>query len=414
MFIKQEVTMKNWVKKIFGFGLASFLSDFSHEMTISLIPILVAQFIGAAQAPFFLGIISSVSDAFASFLRLISGYITDKMARKKPLIMLGYGISALFSTLVGFSTSIGQVLLCRMVSFTGSGLREPPRDALIATIIEPAEYGRAFGLQRAMDTFGSLVGPLVTSVCIGLFSLQSIFLLSCIPGFLAVAAIFFLTKDLHIAKKIQRSRFLWHEIRDEIKVLPRPFILFLLLLFIFEVGVFNKLLLLSRAQEMLVRESPLHTARLLLLLYALFNAVRACAELGIGLLSDYINRILLLALFGCGTFAVAAFLLIKPYATFGYCAAIFVLAGISAATTMTLKKACAADMLPAHIRGIGYGILQACEGFASLISSALIGFLWVRYSPIVGFSYAIVLSIAAMVFLCIFAMHNSYVKGYIK
>lgn len=401
--------MKSWIKKIFGFGLASFLSDFSHEMTISLVPILVAQFVGPTQAPFFLGIIASVSDAFASFLRLFAGYLTDRLSRKKPLIMIGYALSALFSTLVGFTHSVGGVLLYRMLSFTGSGLREPPRDALIATMIEPAEYGRAFGLQRAMDTLGSLIGPLVAFVCIGLFSMRAVFMLSFIPGLLAVVAIFFLTQDVYVPKRTQKKpSTLWHEIAS----LPRSFILFLGILFIFELGSFNKLLLLSRTQEMLSVGSSFSSAQWLLLLYALFNTVRACSELIIGLLSDYINRVLLLSFFGCGTLAGVALLLMAPHASFTYCACIFVLAGISAATTITLKKACAADMLPADIRGVGYGILQASEGFASLISSMLIGFLWVHYSPLVGFSYVMVLSIVAMILLFVFASAQKFFRGH--
>lgn len=393
--------MKSWIKKIFGFGVASFLSDFSHEMTISLVPILVAQFVGQEQAPFFLGVIASVSDAFASFLRLIAGYLTDRLSRKKPLIMIGYALSALFSTLVGFTHSVGGVLFCRMMSFTGSGLREPPRDALIATVIEPAEYGRAFGLQRAMDTLGSLIGPLVAFACIGFFSMPTVFVLSFIPGILAVVAIFFFTKDVYISKKSAKVSLSFSK---QLVRLPRSYLLFLGILFVFELGSFNKLLLLSRTQEMLPADSSLSSAQWLVLLYALFNTVRACSELVIGLLSDYINRILLLSLLGCGTLAGVAFLLISPHASFSYCAFIFVLAGISAAATMTLKKACAADMLPADIRGVGYGVLQASEGFASLISSALIGFLWVHYSPLVGFSYVMVLSLVAMVLLFVFAM----------
>lgn len=393
--------MKSWIKKIFGFGVASFLSDFSHEMTISLVPILVAQFVGQEQAPFFLGVIASLSDAFASFLRLIAGYLTDRLSRKKPLIMIGYALSAFFSTMVGFAHSVGGVLFCRIVSFTGSGLREPPRDALIATVIEPAEYGRAFGLQRAMDTLGSLIGPLVAFACIGFFSMRAVFVLSFIPGILAVVAIFFFTKDVYISKKSAKIPLSFSK---ELVRLPRSFLLFLGILFVFELGSFNKLLLLSRIKEMFPADSSLSSAQWLVLLYALFNTVRACSELVVGLLSDYINRILLLSLLGCGTLAGVAFLLISPHASFSYCAFIFVLAGISAAATMTLKKACAADMLPADIRGVGYGVLQASEGCASLISSALIGFLWVHYSPLVGFSYVMVLSLVAMVLLFVFAM----------
>lgn len=402
--------MKSWVKKIFGFGLASFLGDFSHEMTISLVPILVTQFVGAAQAPLFLGIISSISDAFASLLRLIAGFLTDRLSRKKPLIMIGYGISALFSTLVGFAHSIWGVLIYRMLSFTGSGLREPPRDALIATIIEPANYGRAFGLRNAMDTLGSLVGPLVAFLCIGIFSMRQVFILSFIPGILAVFAILLLTKDIAISKKTVRiSSTFWHDFL----LLPRPFVVLLIILFVFDLSCFNKLLLLSRAQEILSMDQDF-SAKWLVLLYAFFNITRTCSEFIIGLLSDYINRILLLAVLGCGTFAGVAFLLITPHASFTYCSFTFALAGVSAATILTLKKACAADMLPSDIRGLGYGTLQASEGFASLISSALIGFLWSHYSPRIGFSYVIVLSLTAMVLLLAFGIskrnHNDLQK----
>ena len=398
--------MKNWVKKIFGFGLASFFGDVSHEMTISLIPILVAQFVGVDKAPLFLGIISSACDAFASFLRLISGFLTDRLPRKKPLIMFGYGIAALFTTLTGFAHSIGEILLCRILSFTGSGLREPPRDALIATIIEPAEYGRAFGLRNAMDTLGALIGPLIAFMCIGIFSLHTIFALSFIPGIAAVFAILFLTQDIPVHKKSSRiSPTFW----QDFLLLPRPFIIFLIILFIFELSFFNKLLLLSRAQDMLATDGT-DSVKLLVLLYALFNITRACSEFTIGLISDYINRIILLAFLGCGTFAGVAFLLLKPHASFTYCAYIFALAGISAAAMLTLKKACAADMLPADIRGIGYGTLQATEGVASLISSALIGFLWTRYSTFAGCSYVIILSLIAMILLLIFGITKKHTK----
>lgn len=392
--------MKSWIKKVFGFGLASFFSDFSHEMTISLIPVLVAQFVGAAQAPFFLGIISSISDAFASFLRIISGFLSDRISRKKPLIMLGYGMSALFSTLVGFTHSVWGVLMYRMLSFTGSGLREPPRDALIATAIEPANYGRAFGLKSAMDTFGSLIGPLVTFMIVGMVSMRSIFVLSFFPGILAVFAILFLTKDASLPKtNVRISPTFW----NDFLLLPRQFVIFLIILFIFDLSVFNKLLLLSRAQEMLAVDQG-SVAKWLVLLYAFFNLTRACAEFLIGLLSDYINRIVLLAFLGCGILSGVGFLLITPHASLLYCILVFCLFGISTAAMTTLKKACAADMLPAEIRGFGYGTMQASEGFALLISSAMIGFLWTRYSSLLGFSYVIVLSLAAMVLLLTFGL----------
>lgn len=392
--------MKSWIKKIFGFGLASFFGDFNHEMTISLIPILVAQFVGPARAPLFLGFISSLSDACASLVRLISGFLTDRLPRKKPLIVIGYAITAVFSTMTGFANSIWTVFLCRVLSFSGSGLREPPRDAIIATIIEPAYYGRAFGLRSAMDTFGGLIGPLVAFVCLGFLSMRGIFVLSFVPGLLAVLAILFLTNDPVITKKHTRHpSALWQDFFS----LPPLFMLFLGILFIFDLSNFSKLLLLSRAQEVL-SANPGFSSSWLVILYAFFNITRALGELFIGLLSDYVNRIVLLSLVGCGMFVILAFLLIASKASFLYYLLIFGIAGISTSTVMTLKKACAADMLPPQIRGLGYGTLQASEGFASLISSAVIGFLWVHYAPLVGFSYAIVLSLTAMILLFIFGL----------
>jgi len=396
--------MKIWIKKVFGFGLASFFSDFSHEMTISFIPVVVGQFVGPAQIPFVLGIVASVSDAFASFLRLTAGFLSDRLERKKPLIMLGYAMSGLFSTLLGFAHSVPMLLIYRMLSFAGSGLREPPRDAAMATVIEPEYYGRAFGLQRAMDTLGSLVGPLVALACIGIVSVKGIFVLSFIPGILSVLAIFFFTKDVVLPKKTSKfSPTLWADFAQ----LPRAFIVLLAILFIFDLSCFNKLLLLSRTQEILpvTGSGSIGVAGWLVLLYAIFNFVRACSEFMIGLLSDYVNRILLLAVFGCGIFASVAFLLIPQHATFEQCILIFVLSGLSAAAATTLKKACAADMLPAEIRGLGFGVLQATEGFAALISSALIGFLWTAYSPLLGFSYVIVMSLIATVLLLGFAVY---------
>lgn len=389
--------MKPWIQKIIGFGLASFFSDFSHEMTVSLIPTLVAQFVGAAQAPFFLGIISSLTDAFAAFLRLFSGYLSDRISRKKPLIALGYALSAIFSTLVGFTHSIWTLLTCRIFSFTGSGLREPPRDALLTASVGPAYYGRAFGLKSAMDTLGALIGPLVGFVCAGYLSTQNIFLLSLIPGILSVAAIIFLTKDIAVpAKNLRVSTTMLQEVRQ----LPKPFILFLIIMFIFDLSCINKLLLLGRTQQII---SGSNIAQLLVLLYAVFNATRAGAEFFIGWISDYINRIALLALLGCSMLTVTAYLLITPHASLFYCISIFIIAAISTAAVTTLKKACAADMLPEDVRGLGFGVLQAAEGFAMLISSALIGFLWTHYSPLVGFGYVIILSFAAMILLLLFA-----------
>lgn len=392
--------MKIWIKKIFGFGLASFFSDFSHEMTISLIPILVVQFVGASLAPFYLGLIAGITETVASFLRIFSGFLTDRLLKKKPLIMIGYAMSALFSMLVGFAHSIWALMTYRTLSFIGSGLREPPRDALIAATINVAHYGRAFGLRNAMDTLGSLVGPLVTLLLMNFFSIYVVFLLSFIPGILAVVSIAFLTDEAVLQRRMPRElsiKRLWYDLA----LLPGPFLVLLSILFIFNLGWFNKLLLIARTQEIIVADKN-STATLLVVLYAIFNTVRALSEIVIGFISDYVSRILLLAIFGCGSFAVVAFLLTTPQASLHYCILLFAISGLSAATLLTLKKACAADMLPADIRGLGYGVLQATEGLTALVANIFIGFLWTYYSSTIVFVYVIITSLIAMILLFCF------------
>lgn len=391
--------MKSWVKKIAGFGIASFFSDVSHEMTVSLIPIIVAQFVQPSQVPFFLGIIASLTGAFASLLRLFSGYISDMISRKKPLITLGYAFSGIFSALTGFAHSLWQVLIYRMLSFTGSGLREPPRDALIAATIEPEYYGRAFGFKNAMDTAGSLVGPLIALALASTLSMRNIFLVSLIPGLLSVGAIIFLTKDIVLkrdTKSLQKRQLI-----TNLKLLPKSFLVFLAILFLFDLSCFDKLLMLARTKEILTVDSNA-IAQALILMYAFFNSSRAVSEFVFGLISDFVNRILLLAFFGCGLFAVTAAMFMPAHVTYTYCALIFILAGMSIAASTTLKKAYAADLLPAEIRGLGFGILQAAEGCAALISSTVIGLLWTIYSPLLAFSYVIVLSIVSAISLVAF------------
>ncbi len=387
--------MQKWIKKIFGFGLASFLCDFGHEMTISLIPAVVLQFVGADQVPFFLGILSSLCDACASFLRIFAGYVSDASPHRKLIIMFGYGLSAVCTTLIGFAQSLWSVTFYRILSFAGSGIREPARDAIIATIVEPKHYGRAFGLRNAMDTLGSLFGPLLTFILIGIISTQQIFVVSFIPGILAVFAILFFTKNVAVVRKHTAVPLHFWNAWSR---LPTSFLVLISILFIFDMSCFNKLLLLARAQEIIDIDTHCVT-KVLVLLYALFNLVRACSEFLIGFLSDYLNRIILLALLGCGTFAVASFLLMAHQASFVYCCGFFSLIAISAAVMHTLKKSCAADMLPAEIRGLGYGVLQASQGFAALFSSALIGYLWTQFSAVLAFSYVIVMSLSAMILL---------------
>lgn len=377
---------------VIGFSLASFFSDISYEMTTAALPRLMTELVGSSLAPQFLGFLTGFSDVIASFFKLLIGWLSDSINRRKPFIFLGYAIATVFLSLIGAARSAWAVIGYRTLAWTGKGFREPPRDALIATSTLPQFYGRAFGFQRAMDSLGAILGPLLMLVLIKLVSLRVIFFMALIPGTAAVLSIVFLTHD----KKIIQHKRLAPRLFVYLKELPRVFVLFIGVLFIFSIGFFNKILFLQRAQELLEPTyGSIRTTSLIVILYTLFNCVRAMSEYGSGFLSDHYSRKKLLAMLGFGLFGLMNIGFMTNASTISVLVLLFAIGGLSVATVTSLGKAYAADLLPAHVRGTGYGLMQAVEGISSLISNILVGFLWSYVSPTIAFTYVAIVSLVA-------------------
>jgi MFS family permease len=393
----KEKNDSSWLNKnILGAGLTSFFSDMSHEMTTAVLPVFLVNLVGGALAPQLLGIISGLSDASSSFVKTFSGWISDKIKKRKGLMMIGYAATGLFAGLTGFAASWWGVLMYRTFAWMGRGLREPPRDALIADSVSPKYYGRAFGFHRAMDTLGAIAGPLFVFFALARVGIHSIFIYSFIPGILAVFVVVLFTKEIPQKDNRTQSMGFW----KDIAALPKEFRLFLLIMFLFGIGNFNRTLLLLRMQEVLTPTAGLIMAgSLTILLYTLRNAVQAVADYIVGHLSDIFGRKVLLAFFGFFIFGVLSLGLAYPIPTLWFFVIIFILSGISAASYMALEKAYAADLLPSNLRGTGYGVLQTIDGIGDFISSFMVGFLWSVLSPSTGFLYAAVLSFGSAILL---------------
>jgi MFS family permease len=389
--IKDE--KQGWLNRnIAGMGLTSFFSDMSHEMTTAVLPTFITSLVGPAFAPQVLGIVSGFSDAIASFVKIFSGWVSDKMERRKKIVVLGYVVTGFFAGLTGFAASWGQVLAFRASAWLGRGLREPPRDALIADSVPPQSYGRAFGFHRAMDTLGAIAGPLLVFFTLSALGVKNIFLLSFVPGFLAVAAIIFLVREKPKMPGRQTFTALWSDIAS----LPKEFRYFLLAMFIFGIGNFNRTLLLLRTEQVLEPTSGLIIAgSLSILLYAFRNIIQAIADYLVGRLSDAIGRKIPLAFFGFFLFGIMSVGLIYPLANLWFFILLFAFSGVSAASYTALEKAYAADLLPAQLRGTGYGVLQTIDGVGDFISSFAVGFLWSVVSPAASFTYAALLGFLA-------------------
>jgi len=385
---------RKWLNRnVAAMGFTSLFSDASHEMTTAALPSFLTELVGAASAPQILGLITGLSDASSGFVKTFSGWLSDRLQRRKPLVVLGYLLTGLFVGIIGFARDWIETFVYRVLAWMGRGTREPPRDALLADSVDKRFYGHAFGFHRAMDTIGAILGPLLAFLLISWLGLRNVFFLSLIPGSLAVLIIAIGVKETARKPEAQKGLF-WH-----MKSLPKDFKVFLFIMFVFGIANFNRTLLLLRVQEVL---TPLNgiiiAASVSILLYTIRNIAQALADYGIGSLSDKLGRKSLLASFGFLLFGITSLGFV--YATDIYFFVfLFVLSGISAATYTALEKAYAADLLPSSIRGTGYGVLQTIDGVGDFISSFVVGTIWALISPELSFVYAALLSFVSTLLL---------------
>ncbi len=363
-------------------GLTSLFSDASHEMATALLPMLLAS-IGASPAA--LGAVEGLSDAAASAVKLLSGWYTDRIGRRKPAAVIGYAFTAVKAALY-WATTWPQVLLVRVVAWFGRGLRNPPRDAMLAGAVPPRYYGRAFGFHRAMDTSGAVLGPLLAAFFLTFVSFRRIFLISLIPGLLAVAAMAWGVREPSGVRRGQGYLF-WESARS----LPRSFRRFLLAVGIFGLGdIAHSLLILRTIQLLTPVWGATRAGATAILLYALHNAFYAAFSYPAGTLGDRLGKGTLLVL-GYGLFAVMAIGWAFAGPSLYQLVPLFLVAGLYLAIEDALEGAMTAELVPADIRGTGYGTLATVNGIGDLGASIIVGFLWARFSPAVGFSYAAVI-----------------------
>lgn len=369
----------SWLtKSILGIGLTSLLSDMGHEMTTAILPVFLATIGGTAAT---LGLIEGIADASSSFIKLWMGYYSDKIGKRKPIIVVGYVLTAI-KGLFAFTTNWYQVLFIRVFAWMGRGARGPVRDALMVDLLKPAHYGRVFGFHTAMDTLGAIIGPAIAFVLIGILSYRHIFLISFIPGFLSVACFSLLVKEKK--RKPDRKIKFW----ESMKELPLNFKLFIFSVGIFGLGNFAHTLLILRATEVLTPSyGKVAAISAAVGLYTLHNILYAGCAYPAGVLSEKFGKRTLLGLgYFLFAFMCLGFILEPP--KLWAMIVLFSLAGIYIALVDSMERALAGDLLPENLRGTGYGVMSMINGVGDFISSFAVGLLWAKVSPAAGFVYA--------------------------
>jgi MFS family permease len=380
----------HWLtRNVFAIGMLSLFSDTGHELTTAILPLFLQSFGGGAVA---LGTIEGVSDASSSLLKMWMSHYSDRIGKRKPILVIGYMVTALMGSFA-FVTRWWQLVAIRAIAWIGRGARGPVRDALLAESVPSEAHGRAFGFESAMDTIGAILGPAIALSLIGIISLRHIFLISFIPGSITVLIALFLVKD--VARIPQPRLEMWGSLR----ALPRPFWRYVSAVGVFGLGNFAHTLLVLRAVVLLTPKYGTVTAgRMGVGFYILHNVIYAAVSYPVGVLGDRRSKKQILAL-GYALFGLMCLLFMYSTSNIAILAVVFILAGVYIGIVDSMERALAADLLPLSQRGTGYGALATVNSFGDLLSSILVGLLWHRVSYTAGLSYAAALTLMGAVLL---------------
>ncbi|HEY0514018.1 MAG TPA: MFS transporter [Thermoanaerobaculia bacterium] len=369
-------------RNVVALGAVSFLTDVATEMTYPLLPVFLATVLGASAT--YVGTIEGIAETTAALLKFASGWWSDRVSRRKPLVLAGYALASVVRPLIGLSRSPGQVLAIRVTDRVGKGIRTSPRDALIADSVAPAIRGRAFGFHNAADNLGAVVGPLLAFVFLrweGL-PLRTVFLLTAIPGALAVLALIFGVRE------VPRTAPPKKEGDVDLKMpLGGRFWAYLVVLLLFTLGNSTDAFLLLRAGQLGVATS------LIPILWALLNLVKSVSNTPGGILSDRIGRKPLIAA-GWLVYAAVYFLFGRAGQAW-HAWALFAAYGIYFGLTEGVEKALVADLVPQERRGAAFGWYNLAIGIGALPASLLFGALWDRWGSATAFNAGALLALAA-------------------
>lgn len=365
-------------------GLVSFFNDTASELVYPLVPIYLASVLMAG--PKALGLIEGIAEATGSLLKLFSGVMSDRLQSTKHWVVGGYTVAAIARPLLAFTTAWPMVLALRFADRAGKGLRSSPRDALLALTVDKAHRGLAFGLHRAMDNAGAVVGPLLAAWLLAEhIPLKDVFLWASLGGVIAVI-LALAVKEPKRHTDIPVQRFNW-----SVKALPAPFKRYLMVLALFTLGNASNMFLLLRAKDMGFPEYQVP------LLWALVSFTAALFSTPLSALSDKLGRVRLIV---GGWLVYSVFYLLlglngHPLLVWP----LFAFYGLFMAATEGAEKALVADMVPKEVLGTAYGWFNLTAGIMLLPASIIFGWLWQAANPLTAFGFAAACALLAALLL---------------
>jgi MFS family permease len=385
---------KNLPRNVFALSVVSFLNDTSSEIIYPLLPTFLALSLGAS--PFAIGAIEGIAESTASLLKLFSGYLSDKLKRRKPLVLFGYGIATIVRPLLAFATTWQQVLFVRTTDRIGKGIRGTPRDALLAADVSPKERGLAFGFNRAADHLGAVFGPIIGSILIYFIAVnpsiptvseyQNVFLYASIPVVFGLLVIVFFVKESAPSETEKATAF-----KFSLSEFDGNFKRFLFVIALFTLSNSTDAFLLLRA-----REAGIEPA-LLPILWMVLHISKVISSIIGGDLSDRFGRKALI-FSGWLVYALVyiGFAFIdEPWQAW----ALFVIYGTYFGLTEGAEKALVADLVEDEKRGTAYGLYALAFGVTVFPASLILGGIWSYYGPTYAFAFSSAISVLAAMLL---------------
>lgn len=347
-------------KNILLLGFVSLLNDISSEIIQPVLPIFIASLGGSSLA---VGLIGGISDGLPSLFKVLAGYWSDRLGKRKPLVVAGYALSAVGKLFLPVATTWQHVFLLKTLERSGKGVRSAPRDAMISESAREGRRGRGFGLHRSMDSTGAVIGSVLAYLLWqGGMSYSSIFLVAAVLSLLALFP-FYRVKESFRAPSC--------EIRLKLSGISPKLRRFLAIACLFALGNFSYMFFILRAQGLF---SGAEAVAAPLLLYALFNLVYALMAMPAGIWSDRVGRRKVLAL-GYALFALTA-LGFAAVTSLDGLIALFALYGLVYALVDGSERAYVADLSPGSLRGSALGLYYGAIGIAAILSSLIAGALW--------------------------------------
>jgi len=383
---------KNGHRNILSVGFASFFGGISQDIFIPILPLYLTQILGFDKA--IVGIAEGLVAAASSVFKIIAGRLSDKYRRQKPIVVAGYALSMLGRGLLAFVSLPLAVFGLRFVDGIGKGVKDPPKDVLVANAANKATRGRSFGIARMLDTFGSALGPLILSGLIIIFTRNNIapsryyrwlMVLSTLVLFITIAIIKFGVKE---TKELKTKTF------NTKAPLDKPFYTFTAIAGIFAIANSSDAFLILRSQNLGLSIVAIPLA------YAVLNVVYGSLSLPAGIISDRIGRIPMITL-GWAVYALSYLGFALAHGAWQIWP-LFAFYGIFYAASEGVGRALIADVVGQEARGRAYGLYNMTIGLAALPASLIAGLLWDHIGPAAPFFFSAILSLFAVVLLVSF------------